>query len=390
MKWNRVACSVAAGALLGSGCQKENEFVPPPPPKVTVATPVVQDVTSFLEFTGRFEAVEDVGIVARVTGFVSEVRFEDGQAVSPGSPLYLIDPAEYQAAVDKAKADLELRKAEQQLTDVELKRFQNALAQGGVSDLEVIRAQANLDKATAEVQGAEATLERAMLDLGYTDVKSPIKGLVGRTSVHAGDLVGPGATSLLTNVVRQDPIQLYFTASERDVLAAGLRFSTDVRTRVQAEKGPPIYAVLTDGSLYPETGQIDFIDNQVDPDTGTIGLRAKFPNPEGQVTPGLFARIRIPRTTAEAMLVPETALQRDAVGSFLLAVNDAKEVVRLDVERGVRIGTMRVITSGLKATDRLIVVGLQRARPGIVVAAEETTLAPAVQPELGIQAERGD
>ena len=204
------------------------------------------------------------------------------------------------------------------------------------------------------------------------------------SGADVGDLVGPTGNSLLTNVVRQDPVHLYFTASERDVLASGLRFSTSDRQRLGEQQGPPIYAVLADGSLYEKAGRIDFIDNQVDPNTGTVGLRAVFPNPDGVVTPGLFARVRIPREADQALLVPELAVQRDAVGTFLLAVDDSQKVVRIAIERGPRIGAMRVVTSGLKSEDRVIVQGLQRARPGITVAPEIQQLEAVVQPELSV------
>lgn len=200
----RVLAVLSAAGVLVS-CERENEFVAPPPPKVTVATPVQQDVTSFLEFTGRFEASEDVEIIARVTGFVDEVRFEDGQPVSPGTPMYLIDPREYQAAVETAEAELERTQAEKDLADVELDRFEAAYTKQGVSELEVIEARARVKKWTAQVNAAAAALERARLELSYTEVASPIVGLAGRTLVHPGDLVGSGGATLLTNVVRQDP-----------------------------------------------------------------------------------------------------------------------------------------------------------------------------------------
>lgn len=390
MQRKPAAFALVAMWLISAGCEKQNEFVPPPPPKVTVATPVQQDVTSFLEFTGRFQATEDVEIIARVTGFVEEVRFEDGQPVEWGTPLYLIDPREYQAAVATAQANLERNQAEEKLAEVELERYEAAFEKQGVTELEVIKARAQVQKWTAEVEGAEAALERANLDLSYTEVASPITGLVSRTRVHRGDLVGPGSVSLLTNVVRQDPIHLYFTASERDVLASGLRFSQSDRERVRQEQGPPIYAVLADGSLYERAGRIDFIDNQVDPETGTIGLRASFPNPEGIVTPGLFARIRIPQKTDQALLVPELAIQRDSVGSFVLTIDESNTVSRAQVERGALLGPMRVIESGIDASSRVIVMGIQRARPGITVEPEETTLEPAPQPELQIQIDSVD
>lgn len=369
--------------IIGSGCEPANEYAPPPPPKVTVATPIVQDVTEFLEFTGRFEAVEDVDIVARVTGFVEEIRFEDGQAVKAGTPMFLIDPREFEAAVEAAQAELERLEAQEKLAEVELQRFEAGFEKEAVSELEVIQARAEVEKWAAQVKGAKAALERAKLDLSYTQITSPITGLASRRTADVGDLVGPGSKPL-TSVVRQNPIYLSFTASERDVLAANLRFSEEDRERVRSETGPPVYALLADGSLYDQIGRFDFIDNQVDPDTGTIGLRTAFPNPEGVVTPGLFARIRVPREADQALLVPESAVQRDSVGSFLLAVGDDNTVSRVAIERGPLIGTMRVITSGVTDTDRIIVLGIQRARPGIVVEPETTTLEPAVQPELGL------
>lgn len=372
----RLALVVLVIAATATSCQKqENTYVAPPPPDVTVLAPLVKDITQYSDFTGRTEPVERVEIRARVRGFLKTPKFKDGDIVEQDQLLYEIDPREYQAALDGANALMEAAVAQRDLAEATFNRLSEAAQKGAVSKLEAIQAEASVKVAKAQISTAEAKVTDAKLNLSYTKILSPITGMISRTLVTEGNLVGQGETTLLTTVVLQDPMYAFFTISERDLIQL-------VRNRPEIRKYPSIAQVpeelqqtvilrLADGTDYSHEGKITYADNTVNPETGTLTARATFPNPEGDLFPGMFGRVRVPRETKDAMLVPEVAVQRDLAGYYVMTVDAQSQVERVNIVPGERMGDMRVVKEGLKPDQRIIVNGLQRARPGIKVNAME-------------------
>jgi RND family efflux transporter MFP subunit len=352
--------AVLASTIPGVKCS-ENTYAPPPPPQVTVASPVEQSITISDEFTGRTAPIKSVEIRPRVSGYLTEVHFEEGTEVEAGELLYTIDQSTYQAALDAAKADLVNAKAQLEQAEYEFKRVQRLKVEGAAPEVELVNATAKRDTTQAAVMAAEAAVQSAELNLGFTEIAAPIAGRVNKTRAYEGALVGPSDPEPLTTIVPWHPIHVYFTVGERDVLAFRKRVAQE--PDLQPEDFT-VYLSLTDGTDYPLPGHIDYVDNRVDPDTGTIRVRAVFDNPEEILVPGIFTRVRIPDPPRPALLVPEVALQRDMAGYYLLTVNTDNVVERVNVEVGELVGPARVITAGLRPEARLIINGLQRARPG--------------------------
>ncbi len=356
-----------AVVVLLSSCQQANEYAAPPPPTVVVSPPVQQPVTEYAEFTGRTEAVEFVEIRARVEGYLQSIHFQPGSLVRKGALLFQIDPKPYQAKRDEARAELERRQAELKQADATLKRKEMAFKANAVSELEVIQARADRDVAQAAIQGALAAIETAELNLSYTRITAPIDGRIGRNLADVGNLVGATDRTLLTTIVRDDPIYAYFTVSERDLLAYQ-EHPSRVATPTNGNGQVPVFLGLSSQTDYPFEGRIDFVNNRLDPSTGTIQVRGVFQNTTGRLLPGLFARIRVPIGTTEgAMLVPERALGVDQRGEYLLVVNAQNTVEVRPVQTGPLLADLRVIRKGITAEDRVIVDGIQKARPGITV-----------------------
>lgn len=373
---------LAVAVAVAAGCGKPAGYQAPPPPKVTVASPEVKDITQYMDFNGRTEATESVEIRARVPGFLLEPEYVDGSDVKAGQVLYRIDPREYEATVEGAKAMLQAAKAKRGLAEATWKRLDEAAKKGAVSKLEAIQAKAKLDVAEAEIETFVSRVKDAELQLAWTIIRSPIDGRIGRTLVTEGNLVGQGEPTLLTTVVMQDPLHAFFNVSERDLLMLIRRRDPDREIESLSDVPPDerlrMVVVLADGSTYEHAGVLDYSDNTVDPRTGVMRLRVTVPNPDFKIFPGLFVRIRAPYVTKGAILVPELALQRDLAGYFLMTVDDENTVERKNVGVGGRYGAQRVIREGLDVDSRVVVNGLQRARPGIVVDPET---APAAGPK---------
>ena len=361
----RTCLVIATSAFALLGCRAKNEFIAPPPPEVTVAKPDRRDVTVFITSPGRIQAQDSVEIRARVSGFLDSVDFEDGQFVEEGDQLFLIEPEPYEAAVKAAEAELSSAIASREIAQTNYDRRVQAYETRAVSEIDVLTARADLDSAEAAVLGAEAALTRARIDLSYTRVVTPVSGRTSRRLISAGNLVGGADANLLTTVVVQDPIHVYFNVSER-VLVPRLGALTNL-TVDDFDNAPEIFVELADGGRYAEAGHIDFVDNRADETTGTVTIRAVFPNPKGELLPGLFGRILIPEVSEGALLVPDLAVQKDIGGSFLLVVNKENVVEARYVELGAKVETERIIESGLNGDENVIVNGLQRARPGIQV-----------------------
>ena len=351
--------------LLITGCREDNTYVPPPPPTVTVSRPVQQVVADYLEFTGTTEAVESVEIRARIEGYLESIHFKDGSRVKKGDLLFVIEPIKYQAKFDAARAELESAEATLKRAEIEFSRITRVFKGGAGSETDVVKWRVERDVDRAAIAEAKAKVTQASLDLNYTKVRAPIAGRVSRNYVDAGNLVGAGERTLLTTIVNDDWIQTYFNVSESDLLN-DLR---EMRKREVAEdenSQPDAYLGLENETGFPYEGYIDYMDNRVDADSGTIQLRAVFPNSKGVLMPGLFARIRVLTGKQDnALAVPENALGADQQGQYLLVINDQNIVEYRSVQTGACGSGKCVITTGILPEDRVIVNGFRRVRAGM-------------------------
>lgn len=343
-----------------------NQYEPPPPPEVTVATPVEQEVTTYGEFTGRTISVEAVDVRARVAGYLRSMDFRPGSEVEKGALLFVIEPDLYEARVQQVEADLARAEAQARAADEQLEITQQIFRRNAGSKADLVQKTQARDEARAAVARARADLAAAKLDLSYTRIYAPIAGRIDRNYVDVGNLVGSGEATVLAKIVREAPIYAYFDVSERDLLRHPdlLRATGGAGA---ADEGVAVELGLVNESGYPHRGRLDYSSNRVDSSTGTIELRAVFPNETGEILPGLFVRLRVPFARGRSLLVPDEAVQADQGGRYVLVV-DANDVVQLRrVAPGAAIDGMRVIDSGLSPGDRVVVNGLQRARPGAPV-----------------------
>ncbi len=348
-----------------SGCgQTAPAAAPPPPPAVTVATPVRMDAPLWVEFTGTTVAMQTAEIRARVEGYLLEKKFDDSDDVTAGQVLFVIDPALYQAEVDRTVADVERRQAELDQATWDLKQVESLAARGASTEKEVQDRRMDRALAAASLKSAQAADQKARLDLGYTKVKSPIAGRVSRNLVDVGNLVGAGEKTLLTTVVQMNPMHVYFNVSERFLMQRLAEAPQEERRKPRT----PFWVRLAHEEGYPHQGTLDFVNNTVDAATGTLLVRGEVPNDHGQLFPGAFVRVRLSAGTREnAALVSERALGTDLGGKYLLIVGDRDIVEHRPVTIGALLDGMRVIEDGLTGDERYIVNGLQRARPGLPV-----------------------
>ena len=345
-------------------------------PPVDVATPLVRPVVEYDVYTGRFEAVERVEIRSRVSGYLEKVGFEDGEIVAAGALLFVIDQRTFRAEIARAEATVAAAEAERALAQIELERA-TTLAQRNVGSIqEVDRTTATLTGAEAQVAVAEAELRQARLNLDFTEIRAPIIGQMSNRKVDRGNLVVGGANNatLLSTIVSIDPIHFVFTASEADFL----RYSrlSGSGNRLSGLSTP--YAVdirLMDEDDFPHQGTLDFVDNQIDPNSGTIVARAVLPNPDRFFVPGTFGRIRLPGSGEfEAMLIPDEAVIADQARKIVMVVDAEATVSPRPVRLGALHKGLRVVKDGLLPSDRVVVAGIQRARPGAKVTPQEVTL----------------
>ena len=382
----RAICALAfAAALLPAawGCKpKTNTYVPPSAAEVTVAHPISQPVTRYLEYTGTTEPFESVELRARVPGFLDQVGFKPGAAVKKGDLLFVIDPRVYEAQARQAEADLAAKRATLNLAELTFKRHEQASKSGASNQLELDKAETDRDQAKAEADLAEAAAASARLNVEFTQVRAPIDGRITKNLVDVGNLVGAaGQPTVLASVVSSKPLYVSVDVGEDDLLA--VRKSRLAR-QPGAEPGQvapgewrPADLATGDTNQFDTHGRIDYVDPALDPRTGTIRVRCRFENEDGVLLPGLFVRLRVHLETEDAILAPDIALLSDQSGRFAYVVND-KDVVEIRrVKVGALDGTMRVVTEGLKLDDRIVVNGLQRARPGVTVKPAMQQLAPA-------------
>lgn len=352
-------------ALAAAGCSSEAAPAGgPPPPEVSVAPVLSKPVGQWDEFTGRVAAVESVELRPRVSGYVQRVAYAEGQEVRKGDLLFVIDPRPYQAALDRAQAELARARAESQLARAQAARAQSLIEAKAISREEFEQRRANTAGADAAVRAAEAAVAAARLDLQFTQVRAPVSGRAGRALVTAGNLAQADAT-LLTTVVSQDPVFVYFEADEQ----TWLRYAELARKGERADTGNPVRVGLASESGYPHAGTVDFIDNQVDPGTGTVRARAVLRNPDRLFTPGLFARVQLQGGGERpALLVDDKAILTDQDRKYVYVLGDGNTALRRDVVLGRNVGGLRVVASGLTPRDRVIVRGLQKVFfPGMPV-----------------------
>lgn len=336
-------------------------------PRVQVVEPEVRTLTEWKEFTGRFEAVEMVELRARVTGYLDKVHFDDGQMVEKGDLLFEIDPRPYEAAVARAEAELSRMDSQLKLADLDTKRGERLLTQSAISQEEVDTRRARFQEANANVASAAAALKTAKLDLEYAKITAPVSGRISNRRVDVGNLIGSGDTGeALTTIVSLDPLHFVFDVSETEYLEL-IRLPEGQEQLVNG-RTMPTELKLIDEKNWTREGRIDFVDNRLDENTGTLRMRVVVDNADGVLRPGLFARLRLPTSqNAEAMLVPDKAIVTDQAAKVVMTVDAEGKVIPKPVELGTLQGDMRVIRSGLTVSDRIIVEGLLRARPGTEV-----------------------
>jgi RND family efflux transporter MFP subunit len=362
--------SLAGWCMLLSACQQQQTAAPPPPPpQVTVSQPVLREVVEWDEFTGRLEATASVEIRARVSGYLQSVHFTDGETVKKGALLFVIDPRPYQAELSRAKATLAQAIAQYERTEKDFARVQQLVKSRAVSQEEFDTRAADRRQSEEAVRAARAAVEATQLNVEFTQVRAPISGRISREFVTVGNLINGGTadSTLLTRIVALDPIYGYFDVDERSYLKYS-RFWRDARRSEFREAKIPVSLGLADETGFPHQGHLDFVDNRLDPNTGTMTGRAIFPNPDLSLIPGLFARLRLPGSSQyEALLLPDEAVGTDQTQRFAFVVNDQHTVEYRKVELGPIIGGLRVIRNGLKPEDWVIVNGAQRVRAGATV-----------------------
>jgi membrane fusion protein (multidrug efflux system) len=362
-------CSFFAIVSVLAGCEaKQEPAPPPPPPEVKVAVVLQRDVPVYVEAIGETRGNTEIEIRARVEGFIESVDYKEGSLVEKGQPLYTIDSRPFQAKLSASKATQAEAEAQLARAHQDVVRYEPLVAKNAISRQEYETAVSLEKAAAATVEATKAMVEQAQIDLSYTKITAPDTGLVGRTEVYAGTLVGRGQSTLLTRISRTDPVHVRFSFPERDYLALAQKSGHGVRQA--GDDGPPFEMLMPDGSVHAAPGKLVFIDRNVDAQTGTIMAEAAFANPNQILRPGQYVRVRATIEQRQgAILVPQRAVQ-ELQGVFSVMVLGGGDTVeqRL-VTTAERIGSLWVIASGLKAAERIVVDGLQKVRTGMKVKA---------------------
>lgn len=355
------------------GCEQKPAAQAPPPPTVTVAKPVKKEIVEWLYFTAQTQAVDTVTITPRVTGYIDNITFKEGDIVDFGDLLFVIDPRPYQAALDQAKGQLEQAQAQQKLNDANLERANDLLTKKVIAKQDYDTTAAQKYVGDAQVVASQAAVESAQLNLDFTQIRSPIHGKIGVQLVNRGNLVQANATQL-TTIVSIDPIYAYFYVDERSVLR--------YQEAVKAGKMPtakqatlPVWLQLENEQGYPHTGVIDFINNSFDPGTGTLQLRGRFPNLDGYLLPGAFGSVRVAGSPKyEAVLVADRAIGSDQDQKYVVVVQADGLTKYQKVELGPIVDGLRVVQSGLQGDETVVVEGIGKVRPNSKVNAEQTDM----------------
>jgi len=360
---------LAICSLLLTACDSgSKETATAPPPGVLVAKVAMRQISETVEYVGQTVAVNDVSLQAQVSGYLLKRTFDEGQDVEQGAELFTIDPALYEAGVAAAAGAVAEAKAEVSRTEKDLKRYRTLIKSQSISQQQLDKAEVELLQASANLKTAEAQLMRAKIDLSYTVIKAPFNGRIGRAGASVGDLVAPQSGEL-ARLVELNPIYANFSVSERDVIAAKRRYQAG-DSGVEMDR-IEVRLRLPDGSLYEHVGRVDFIDNVVDRRTGTVVLRAHFDNPQKLLVPGLYVSTMLGREeTTDKLIIPQSAVQEDQSGMFVMVVAPDSKVELRRIQTGQAYAGELVVNSGLEAGEQVIVEGIQKVRPGVVVDAK--------------------
>lgn len=373
---NSLMLAVTLMAVTGCGNHDDAASKQGPLPTVKIAQPMSQEVTEWDEYTGRIEATNSVDVRARVSGYLEKVNFKAGDRVRKGDLLFQIDPKPFTAQLNYAEAELERAKSRHELAKNDLERSERLFRAKAISEEEHDARSKGLREAVAAVQSAEANVYTARLNLEYSQVRSPIDGRIGRELITVGNVVnGSGAeATVLTFIVSTDPVYVYVDADERSVLKYRRQAQQGGRGSLGEER-TPVELAVADEVNFPHHGQLDYESPREDTATGTVTLRGVFANPDGLLSPGFFARMRV-RGSAPypAILLPDRAIGTDQGQRFIWVVNQDNQVEYRKVELGAHIGQSRVITQGLKPEEWVVVEGIQKIKPGAKVNPERITL----------------
>lgn len=353
---------VAAGAGAAQAIGPRDQQGPVP---ITVSIVQEADVADKVEFVGRIEAIEHVDVHARVEGFLQSLNFREGDDVERGDLLYVIEPDQFQAAVDQAKAQVASARAALRNAELTLQRRQELFKNRNVSQADLDKAIADRGAAAAALDSARAALRVAELNFGYTHVMAPISGRIGRSNFTQGNLVGPDSGAL-ARIVQLEPIRVVFSISEQDFISIVQRTHGEGEDQVKANYIPSLR--LPNGTNYPETGEMDFVANEMDPSTGTVPVRVRFPNPRRELLPGGTVVVSIrPAQSRRKPLVPVQAVQENRHGKYVLVVGPDNKVEERPIKVSGQAGQSWVVEEGLQQGERVIVEGLQKVRPGVLV-----------------------
>lgn len=368
-----IVCLASAALALGVGCKKDedaNAYAPPPPPVVVVAHPAEREVVKYLTFTGTVEASESVELRARVQGFLEKVNFQPGQRVTKGDVLFEIDRRQYEAEVASAKASVSSREAALAGAENDARLARELADQRAGPEIDALIKAARRDAGVAEVAKAKAMLEEAMLNLDYCSVKAPIDGRISKNYVDIGNLVGRGEPTLLALIVQATPAYVSIDVNETEVLEMQRSQAPEARDPKThpGQIAPGVWrtceVALSDETEFARKGRVDYVDPQMNAQTGTLRVRTRYENADEKLLPGMFAKVRFAMSSSKALVVPEIALLSDQQGRFAMVVTDKDEVEARRVKIGTLDGTVRVVEEGLKPEDRVIVLGVLKARPG--------------------------
>src|SRR6266446_755150 len=369
-----IAIAALTSGLLVAGCGKHASQTIPAPPAVSVIQPIAREVIEWDEYIGRLESPETVDIRARVSGYLDKVHFKEGKEVKKGDLLFTIDRRPYQAEYERADADHQRAESQADLAKSDAERAKNLIATKAISAEDFDTRTKTYTSALAAVKSAKAAMDSARLNLEFTEIRAPIDGRISSALVTAGNLVSGGVSgagaSLLTTLVSLDPLYCYGNADERAILKY-IRLGKEGKRDSPRDMDIPAEMGLADETGFPRKGHIDFVDNRVDPTTGTLRARGVFPNEDHSLSPGFFARLRVPGSGKyPALLIPDRALASDQSQKFVYVVNAEKKVEFRPVKIGPMIDGLRVVQEGLKPDEQVIVEGLMRVRPGVVVDAK--------------------